>query len=129
VAQGTVLVAAVCALVLLCYNETFVDRGVMWIGPVVAVAAAYPKRALQARLNAWLIAFVGWLVFVSLLAGLPRGTFILLLLCGTIAAGTAVGTFGLDAVGRGLLTASAALVTVSVAACLVHWNRAHETDP
>jgi O-antigen ligase len=40
-----------------------------------------------------------------------------------------VSTFGVDAVGRGLLAASAVLVTVSVAACLVHWNRALESDP
>jgi O-antigen ligase len=126
---GIVLVGAVCTLVLLCYNKTFVDRGVMWVAPVVAVAAAYPKRVVQARLNAWLVAFVGWLLFVSLLAGLPRGTFMLLLLCGTIATGAAAGTFGLDTVGRGLLAASGALIVVSVAACLAHWSRALESDP
>jgi O-antigen ligase len=127
--QGAVLVGAVCTLVLLCYNQTFVDRGVMWIAPVVAISLAYPKRVVQARLNGWLVAFVGWLLFVSLLAGLPRGTFMLLLVCGTIAAGGAVGSFGIDSVGRGLLAASGLLVTVSVAACLAHWSRALETDP
>jgi O-antigen ligase len=127
--EGFVLVGAVCTLVLLCYNVTLVDRGVIWIGPVLALAAVYPKRVVQARLNPWLLAFVGWLVFVSLLAGLPRGTFMLLLLCGVIAAGSAVGSFGVDMVGRGLLAACALLVTISVVTCLVHWSRAFESDP
>ena len=72
--------------------DLLVDRGVMWLAPVVAIAVSYSERVVQARMNAWLVAFVGWLVLVTLLAGLPRGTFMLLLLCGTIGPGGAVGT-------------------------------------
>jgi O-antigen ligase len=127
--EGGVVVTAVCGLVLLCYNQTFVDRGVLWMAPVVAVALAFPNRVVRARLSAPLLAFVGWLLLVTLHAGLPRGTFMLLLLCGAIAVGAAVSTFGLDLVGRGLLAASGALVAVSAAACLAHVNRAFEADP
>src|SRR5215831_13107296 len=127
--EGVIVVALVSSVVLLCYDQNLVGRGMMWFAPVVAVAAAYPKRVVRARLSAALVAFVGWLLLVSLLAGLPSGTFMLLLLCGAIAAGVAVGTFGLDSVGRGLLAACGVLVTVSVVACLTHWARAIETDP
>jgi O-antigen ligase len=127
--EGVGVVAVVSSIVLLCYDQNLVGRGMMWFAPVVAVAAAYPKRVVHARLSAALVAFVGWLLIVSLLAGLPSGTFMLMLLCGAIAAGAAVGTFGLDSVGRGLLAACGVLVTVSVVACLTHWSRAIETDP
>jgi O-antigen ligase len=127
--EGFVFVTAVCSLVLLCYDQTFVDRGVLWLAPVVAVGLAYPKRVAQTRLSPVLVAFVGWLLLVSLHAGLPRGTFMLLLLCGAIAVGAAVSPFGLDSVGRGLLTACGALVAVSAAACLAHVSRAFEADP
>src|SRR5262245_45674667 len=127
--DGTVVLFGVCGLVLLCYNQTFVDRGVLWMAPLVAIVLAYPKRVVQARLSAPLVAFTGWLLLVTLHAGLPQGTFMLLLLCGAIAAGAAASTFGLDAVGRGLLTASGALVTVSAAACVAHVTRAFEADP
>jgi O-antigen ligase len=124
-----VVLTAVCGLVLLCYDQAFVDRGVLWLAPVVAVALAYPGRVVNARLSAPLLAFVGWLLLVTLHAGLPRGTFMLLLLCGAMAVGAAASTFGLDSIGRGLLTASGALVTVSAAACLGHVARAFEADP
>jgi O-antigen ligase len=124
-----VAVAALSTLVLLCYDKTLVDRGVMWAAPVLVVVAIYPKRVTQARLNGTLVVFMGWLLFVSLLAGLPRGTFMLLLLCGVVAAGVALGTFGLDSVGRGLVVSAGFLVTASVALCLGHWSRAFETDP
>jgi O-antigen ligase len=127
--EGAVVITAVCGLVLLCYDQTFVDRGVLWIAPVVAVALAFPKRVVHTRLSPVLLVFVGWLLAVSLHAGLPRGTFMLLLLCGAIAVGAALSTFGLDSVGRGLLAASGALVTLSAAACIAHVNRAFEADP
>jgi hypothetical protein len=127
--EGVLVVAVVSGVILLCYDKNLVGRGMMWLAPGVAVAAAYPKRFVRARLSAALVVFVGWLLLVSLLAGLPSGTFMLLLLCGAIAAGAAVGTFGLDSVGRGLLAACGVLVTVSVVACLTRWGRAIETDP
>jgi exopolysaccharide production protein ExoQ len=127
--EGAFLVTAVCALVLLSYDQVLVGRGVLWMAPSVAVAVAYPNRAVRTRLSPMLMTFVGWLVLVSLHAGLPRGTFMLLLLCGVIAAGATLSTFGLDSVGRGLLTASGTLIVVSVAACLAHVHRAFETDP
>src|SRR5215831_11096312 len=94
--EGAIVVTAVCGLLLLCYDQAFVDRGVLWLAPVVGVAVAFPGRVVRARLSAPLLAFVGWLLLVTLHAGLPRGTFMLLLLCGAIAVGAAVSTFGLD---------------------------------
>src|SRR5262245_19364569 len=127
--EGVAVVAAVSSLVLLCYDNNLVGRGALWFAPVVIVAVMYPNRVVAARLDPALVAFVGWRVFASLLAGLPSGTFMLLLLCGAVAVGSAVGTFGLDEVGRGLLVACGALVTASVALCALHWGRAIETDP
>ena len=126
---GVAVIAAVSSLVLLCYDNNLVGRGALWFAPVVVVAAMYPNRVVAARLNPTLLAFVGWLVFASLVAGLPSGTFMLLLLCGAVAGGAALGTFGLDAVGRGLLAACGVLVTASVVLSVAHWGRAIETDP
>jgi O-antigen ligase len=127
--EGVVVITAICSLLLLCYDQMFVDRGVLWLAPVVIVALAYPKRVVETRLSPALMAFVGWLVLVTLHAGLPRGTFMLLLLSGAIAVGAAVSSFGLDSVGRGLLTASGLLVTTSALACIAHMSHAFESDP
>jgi O-antigen ligase len=127
--QGVAAIVAVSSLVLLCYDKVLVARGLLWLAPVIAVAVFYSDRVAQARMSATLVAFVGWLLLVSLLAGLPRGTFMLLLLCGAMAAGGAVGTLGLDTVGRGLVGACGVLVTGSVLLCFVHSGRMIETDP
>ena len=127
--EGVAVIAAVSSLVLLCYDNNLVGRGALWFAPVVVVAVMYPHRVVEARLNPILLAFVGWLLFASLFAGLPSGTFMLLLLFGAVAAGGALGTFGLEAFGRGLIAACGVLVTASVVLCLAHWGRAIETDP
>jgi O-antigen ligase len=127
--QGVAVIVAVSSIVLLCYDKVLVARGLMWVAPVVVVAVFYSDRVAQARMSATLVAFVGWLLVVSLLAGLPRGTFMLLLFCGAMAAGGAVGTLGLDTVGRGLVAACGLLVAGSVVLCLMHWGRTLETDP
>jgi O-antigen ligase len=128
-APGVGAVTAVSVIIFLCYDKILVARGVLWLAPVVAVAVLYPACVVRARLSAVIAALVAWLLVVSLLAGLPRGTFVLLLLCGAIAAGTAVGSLGLDVVGRGLTIACGLLVTISVVLSVLHWDRAIEVDP
>jgi O-antigen ligase len=127
--QGVAAIVAVSSLVLLCDDKFLVARGLLWLAPVVVVAVLYSERVVRAQMSAALVAFVGWLLVVSLLAGLPRGTFMLLLLCGAMAAGGAVGTLGLDAVGRGLVAACGLLVAGSVVLCVTHWGHTFETDP
>jgi O-antigen ligase len=126
--EGVVVVAAVAFAVLLCYDNILVGRGPLWFAPVVLVSVVYFRRVLQARVSIFLTAFLAWLGLVSLLAGLPSGTFMLLLLCGITAAGAALGTFGLVTFGRGLVVATGTIIVASTVLCQLHWHRAIEVD-
>lgn len=126
-ATGTA--AVVCTFVLVCYDDALVARGALWFAPAAAVFALHPRLVARARLSGALVGFGAWLVLVSVVAGLPTGSFMLLLLAGSVATGIALGGLGLATVGRGLLVATGFLVAASVFAVLGPWARAVEADP
>jgi O-antigen ligase len=113
--DGLVTLGVVTTLVILSYTAPLVGRGVLWSAPAALIALFFRARVVRIRVSASLVAFTGWLVLTGLLAGLPKGSFTLMLLVGVIAAGAACAGFDMSTIGRALVWGTALPVAVSVA--------------
>jgi O-antigen ligase len=112
--DGFVTLVAMTALVTLAYTAPLVGRGVLWSAPAALIALLFRARVVRIRVSATLVAFTGWLVLAGVLAGLPKGSFTLMLLVGVLGAGAACAAFDITTIGRALIWGTALPVAVSV---------------
>src|SRR5438874_6788033 len=112
--DGFITLVVVTTLVTVSYTAPLVGRGMLWSAPAALIALFFRARVVRIRVSASLVAFTGWLVLAGLLAGLPKGSFALMLLVGVIAAGAVCGGFDVTTIGRALIWGTAVPVAVSV---------------